>query len=78
MVSLSQISARRKQQTLLRREWCTIFYLIWSSLFTSQRILANSYGCTRLAGGRAPNFVLLDWVNIGEATKAANKLNGFA
>ncbi|KAF8636279.1 hypothetical protein AX17_003658 [Amanita inopinata Kibby_2008] len=41
-------------------------------------ILANSYGCTFLSGGRAPNFLLLDFVNLGDAFHAADILNGFA
>jgi len=40
-------------------------------------ILANAAGCASFAQGRAPNFVLLDYVDKGEAFKAADKLNGF-
>jgi hypothetical protein len=45
-------------------------------IFTLRRILANAYGCAPFASGRAPNFVLLDFVNIGDGFKAANILNG--
>ncbi|KZT20223.1 PLC-like phosphodiesterase [Neolentinus lepideus HHB14362 ss-1] len=41
-------------------------------------ILANAYGCTQFAAGRAPNFVLLDFVNMGQPFKAADILNGFS
>ncbi|KDQ50037.1 hypothetical protein JAAARDRAFT_142579, partial [Jaapia argillacea MUCL 33604] len=41
-------------------------------------ILTNAYGCAPLAGGRAPNFVLLDWVDKGQPIAAANTLNGVA
>ncbi|KAK7030841.1 hypothetical protein VNI00_013949 [Paramarasmius palmivorus] len=43
-----------------------------------QSIMANVGGCAPLAGGKAPNFVMLDWVNVGEGMKAVNMLNGFA
>jgi len=42
------------------------------------RIVANSNGCAPLSGNRAPNFVLLDFVNIGQGLQAVNQLNGFA
>lgn len=42
------------------------------------RILANAAGCEGFAAGRAPNFVLLDFVNIGQGLDAVNKLNGLA
>ncbi|KAJ7098940.1 PLC-like phosphodiesterase [Mycena epipterygia] len=41
-------------------------------------ILANANGCAPLGANRAPNFVLLDFVNVGEAFAAADQLNGFA
>ncbi|EEB89085.1 hypothetical protein MPER_12864 [Moniliophthora perniciosa FA553] len=41
-------------------------------------IMANAGGCAPLAAGKAPNFVMLDWVNVGEGMKAVNMLNGFA
>jgi len=41
-------------------------------------IVANSNGCAPLSGNRAPNFVLLDFVNIGQGLQAVNQLNGFA
>ncbi|KAJ6566793.1 PLC-like phosphodiesterase [Mycena capillaripes] len=39
-------------------------------------ILANANGCAPLGGNRAPTFVLLDYVNLGAAFKAADQLNG--
>ncbi|KAI0684351.1 PLC-like phosphodiesterase [Earliella scabrosa] len=41
-------------------------------------IMANVGGCQGFARGRAPNFVLLDWVNVGQGVQAVNRLNGFA
>lgn len=41
-------------------------------------IIADADGCTQFSGGKAPSFVLLDFVNIGEGMKAVNLLNGFA
>ncbi|KAH8108106.1 PLC-like phosphodiesterase [Cristinia sonorae] len=38
-------------------------------------ILANANGCAHFAAGRAPNFVLLDFVNIGQGLQAVNQLN---
>jgi len=40
-------------------------------------INANVAGCEQFAAGKAPNFLLLDWVNVGNGFKAADKLNGF-
>ncbi|KAG6908102.1 hypothetical protein DXG01_006139 [Tephrocybe rancida] len=40
-------------------------------------ILAHANGCAPFVSGRAPNFVLLDYVNVGEGLAAVNKLNGF-
>lgn len=40
--------------------------------------MANAAGCEPLAAGRAPNFVLLDFVNIGQGLQAVNQLNGLA
>lgn len=39
-------------------------------------ILAESYDCTQFAAGRAPNFILLDWVDVGQGQAAADALNG--
>ncbi|KAJ7500646.1 PLC-like phosphodiesterase [Mycena galericulata] len=39
-------------------------------------ILANANGCAPLGGNRAPSFVLLDYINIGEGFIAADLLNG--
>ncbi|KAI0644598.1 PLC-like phosphodiesterase [Trametes meyenii] len=41
-------------------------------------ILANAGGCEGFAAGRAPNFVLLDFVNLGQGLAAVNQLNGLA
>ena len=40
--------------------------------------MANVAGCQGFAAGRAPNFVLLDFVNIGNGLDAVNQLNGLA
>ena len=40
------------------------------------RIVANANECAPLASGRYPNFILLDYVNIGNALTAVNQLNG--
>jgi len=39
-------------------------------------ILDNAYSCAPLAGNRNPNFLLLDFVNLGDAFNAADILNG--
>jgi len=41
-------------------------------------IIANSNGCAAFTGGVAANFVLLDFVDIGEGLQAVNQLNGFS
>jgi len=41
-----------------------------------ESILADANGCAPLGGNRAPNFVLIDYVNIGEPFAAADQLNG--
>lgn len=41
-------------------------------------ILANANGCAPLSAGRAPNFVLLDFVNLGQGWQAVDQLNGFS
>ena len=41
-------------------------------------IMKNVGGCQGFAAGRAPNFVLLDFVNIGQGLDAVNQLNGLA
>jgi hypothetical protein len=41
-------------------------------------ILADANGCASFSGGKAPSFVLLDFVDLGEGVKAVNLLNGFA
>lgn len=40
-------------------------------------ILAHANGCAPLSKGRAPNFVLLDFIDIGEGKRAVDRLNGF-
>jgi hypothetical protein len=40
--------------------------------------MANVHGCVPLGANRAPNFILLDYVNIGQAFHAADQLNGLA
>jgi len=40
-------------------------------------IMAHANHCAPLAGDRFPNFVLLDFVNIGQVTTAVAHLNGF-
>ncbi|KAG6835514.1 hypothetical protein H0H93_000654 [Arthromyces matolae] len=40
-------------------------------------ILAHANGCAQFVNGRAPNFVLLDFVNIGQGAAAVDILNGF-
>ncbi|KAF8829668.1 hypothetical protein HHX47_DHR2000233 [Lentinula edodes] len=41
-------------------------------------ILADANGCAPLAGGVSPNFVMLDFVNIGAGLQAVDELNGFS
>ncbi|KAJ7742677.1 PLC-like phosphodiesterase [Mycena maculata] len=41
-------------------------------------ILANANGCAPLGGNRAPSFILIDYVNQGDAFTAADQLNGLA
>ncbi|TFK58560.1 hypothetical protein BDN72DRAFT_906630 [Pluteus cervinus] len=40
-------------------------------------IIRDANGCAQFVGGLAPNFILLDWVNVGDGMKAVDKLNGF-
>ncbi|KAF5368279.1 hypothetical protein D9615_010377 [Tricholomella constricta] len=40
-------------------------------------ILAHANGCAPFASNRAPNYVLLDWVNVGQGPAAVARLNGF-
>jgi hypothetical protein len=42
------------------------------------RIIAHVNGCVALGANRAPNFILLDFVNIGQAFQGADLLNGLA
>ncbi|TFK35685.1 PLC-like phosphodiesterase [Crucibulum laeve] len=41
-------------------------------------IIANVNGCLPLGANRNPHFILLDFVDLGQAFKAANQLNGLA
>lgn len=41
-------------------------------------ILADANGCAGFSGGKAPSFVLLDFIDLGEGRKAVDLLNGFA
>ncbi|KAF7416421.1 hypothetical protein PC9H_002687 [Pleurotus ostreatus] len=41
-------------------------------------IVNHANGCAQFAAGRAPNFVLLDYVNIGQGKQAVDILNGVA
>jgi len=41
-------------------------------------ITAHANHCAPLAGNRYPNFVLVDFVNVGQAVRAVAKLNGFS
>jgi len=39
-------------------------------------IVADSNGCAPFSGGKATNFVMLDFVDVGEGLKAVDYLNG--
>ncbi|KAG7085322.1 hypothetical protein E1B28_013862, partial [Marasmius oreades] len=41
-------------------------------------IMANANGCRGFADGLPPNFVMLDYVNVGQGLTAVNQLNGLA
>ncbi|KAG7085328.1 hypothetical protein E1B28_002895 [Marasmius oreades] len=41
-----------------------------------QSIMNNVEGCKQFSAGRKPNFILIDFVEKGEAFKAADTLNG--
>jgi len=51
----------------------------WDSPRTNgiSSIVGHANHCAPLAGDRLPNFVLLDFVNIGQVTTAGARLNGF-
>ena len=53
-----------------------VIFLTCGFIVNISRILANAAGCEPLSAGRAPNFVLLDFVNIGEGKQAVDMLNG--
>ncbi|KAL0068065.1 hypothetical protein AAF712_004969 [Marasmius tenuissimus] len=40
-------------------------------------IIADANGCRKLVNNQAPNFVMLDFVNVGEGKRAVDQLNGF-
>ncbi|TFK35682.1 PLC-like phosphodiesterase [Crucibulum laeve] len=40
-------------------------------------IFSHAYGCSNFTEERAPNFVMLDFVNVGQGMEAVNRLNGF-
>ncbi|TFK19863.1 PLC-like phosphodiesterase [Coprinopsis marcescibilis] len=40
-------------------------------------IMAHVAGCAPFAQGRAPNFVLLDYLDVGDGKRAVDQLNGF-
>jgi len=40
-------------------------------------ILKHAAHCSRIVDDRNPNFVLVDYVNVGQAALAVDKLNGF-
>ncbi|EGN97554.1 hypothetical protein SERLA73DRAFT_139822 [Serpula lacrymans var. lacrymans S7.3] len=41
-------------------------------------IMANANGCAPLGGNTYPNFVLLDFIDLGDAFTAADQMNGFS
>ena len=41
------------------------------------RILKHAAHCLRIVDDQNPNFVLVDYVNVGQAALAVDKLNGF-
>ena len=50
-------------------------YLLTGS-FCLLRILRDAEGCQKFSGGKNPNFVLMDFVNIGDAMTAVDQMNG--
>jgi hypothetical protein len=42
------------------------------------RIIANVDECVPLGNGRNPNFILMDYVDLGSPLAAVNQLNGLA
>ena len=42
------------------------------------RIVANANECVPLGSGRNPNFVLMDYVNLGSPSQAVDQLNGLS
>ena len=49
-----------------------------TALITHGSILANVNNCVPLGANRNPQFLLLDFVNLGQAFQAAAQLNGLA
>jgi hypothetical protein len=44
---------------------------------STPRILKHAAQCSRFVDDRNPNFVLVDYVNVGHGALAVDKLNGF-
>jgi len=40
------------------------------------QVLADANGCVPIGANRNPNFILMDWVDIGDGQAAADQLNG--
>ena len=51
-----------------------VTFLLMGYVFS---IMAHADHCSVLTGDRWPNFVLVDFVNVGQAVKAVAQLNGF-
>jgi len=47
-----------------------------SNTNSEAQILADANGCVPIGANRNQNFILMDWVNIGDGLAAANSLNG--
>lgn len=52
-------------------------YLSTPTTNSMRSILADSNGCAPFSGGKATNFVMLDFVEVGEGMRAVDRLNGF-
>lgn len=46
-------------------------------MFFFSRILQHAAHCSKFVDDRNPNFVLVDYVNVGQGVLAVDKLNGF-
>lgn len=58
--------------------WLQAYYRCLNDFYHIYRILADSAGCASIAQGRAPNYVLMDFVNLGDGLAAVNQLNGLS